>query len=63
MDMKVVNPDSLKPGNYEVWFKVDSIIRLIQISVKYCTKGVPKGDSTFWSVRRVINASSGYCIQ
>lgn len=26
MKMVVVNPDSLKPGNYEVWFQVDSSV-------------------------------------
>jgi len=51
MKMMVVNPDSLKPGNYEVRFNVDSFFTTT-------TGEVFNGavaDSTAWSVQRIDN--------
>ena len=49
MKMMVVNPDSIKSGNYEVWFKVDSSY---QTTAGEVFDGA-LANSTTWSVRRI----------
>jgi hypothetical protein len=50
MDMIVVNPDSIKPGNYEVWFKVDSSYSKTE-GGEYSLKQFQR--KATWSVRRI----------
>ncbi len=53
MGMAVVNPDSIKPGNYEVYFKVDSFV---QTTTGEVFNGAV-GNYTHWFVRRVNNVT------